>query len=108
MEIHYITTFFIAILLLIVGNGIVSNVKVLDRYSIPAPVVGGLLVATLVFMLHQFEVIQIVFDTTLQEIFMLVFYTTVGLSASFALIKKGGSYCSYIGRLLVCSLCCKI
>lgn len=90
MEIHYITTFFLAILLLIAGNWIVSNVKLLDRYSIPAPVVGGLLIATLVFMLHQFQVIQIVFDTTLQEIFMLVFYTTVGLSASFALIKKGG------------------
>lgn len=90
MEIHYITTFFLAILLLIIGNWIVSKVKVLDRYSIPAPVVGGLLVASLVFMLHQSDVIQIVFDTTLQEIFMLVFYTTVGLSASFALIKKGG------------------
>src|SRR5699024_6205988 len=58
--------------------------------SIPAPVVGGLLFSLIIFLLHEFEIATIAMDTSLEELFMLVFFTTVGLGASFTLIKKGG------------------
>src|SRR5699024_4094793 len=50
----------------------------------------GLLFYFLIFILHSFDLITISVDTSLQSLFMLVFFTTVGLGASFKLIKLGG------------------
>ena len=90
MEFNQVTSLFLAIFVLILGSYLVKKIKVLDHYSIPAPVIGGLLFSLLVFILHSFNLVTIAVDTSLQTLFMLVFFTTVGLGASFKLIKLGG------------------
>lgn len=85
-----ISTLFLAVALLLIGSILIKKVTWLNRYCIPAPVVGGLLFALLILILKQTGLMNIELDTSLQSIFMLTFFTTVGLGASFKLVKLGG------------------
>ncbi len=72
------------------GSTVSRRVRLLGRLDIPAPVVGGVLVALLVMALRAFGQREIEFATRLSEIFLLMFFTTVGLSAKFRALKAGG------------------
>lgn len=79
-----------AAVLLLIGYFVKSKVTVLNKYCIPAPVVGGFLFMFVTFIGHMTQTFAFNFDTYFQDPFMLAFFTTVGLGASFALLKKGG------------------
>ena len=83
------TTAFACVLLLI-GFWVKKKVKFLTKYCIPAPVVGGFLFMFITFIGNQTGTFVFNFTTTLQDFFMLAFFTTVGLGASVQLLKKGG------------------
>lgn len=85
-----IMTTAMAAVLLLIGFWIKGKVKVLNKYCIPAPVVGGFLFMFITFIGHVTTTFAFNFDTTFQSPFMLAFFTTVGLGASFQLLKKGG------------------
>ncbi|WP_299261996.1 sodium/glutamate symporter [uncultured Kushneria sp.] len=85
-----ITTLFIAIVVLVLGQQCVKHVRFLREFNIPVPVVGGLLATLVVTILRGFG-IEITFFGGLQEPFMLLFFASVGLSANFGLIRAGGS-----------------
>ena len=85
-----IQTVALAAVVLFAGYGIRRRVGVLDRFNIPAPVVGGFIFAALALALRQSRLLAMEFDTTLQSPFMVAFFTTIGLGASLALLKKGG------------------
>lgn len=72
-----------------VGSMLVKKVKFLTKYCIPAPVVGGLIFAILHLILRTAGVLEVSFDSGLQNFFMTIFFTSVGFSASFRLLKKG-------------------
>lgn len=90
LELNQVTTIFLALAVFIVGSYLNKKIKILDKYCIPAPVVGGLLLALILTALRGFGLVEVVLDTSLQGLFMLTFFTTVGLGASFGLIKLGG------------------
>jgi len=83
-------TLALAAIVLFVGYGIRKRVPFLDRYNIPAPVVGGFLFAALSLAVRQAGVVVFEFDTTLQAPLMIGFFTTIGLGASLALLRIGG------------------
>jgi ESS family glutamate:Na+ symporter len=76
-------------LALFLGFQLVDRLPFLRRYNIPAPVVGGLIVAILVLVLRQQNVATISFDTTLQTPLMNAFFTAIGFSASLSLLRAG-------------------
>ncbi len=82
-------TLALAAVVLFIGYGIRRRVAVLDRYNIPAPVVGGFLFAALGLALRLTGLITIEFDTTLQTPLMIAFFTTIGLGASLSLLQSG-------------------
>lgn len=84
------TTIFLSIALLVLGTYLVKKVGFLNKFCIPAPVVGGLLFALLATIAKSLDLFEITLDTSLQGLFMLTFFTTVGLGASFKLVKLGG------------------
>ncbi|WP_373600308.1 sodium/glutamate symporter [Paraclostridium bifermentans] len=90
INLDMVATVALASLLLLFGNFLKKKVKVLEKFCIPGPVVGGLLFAIIVFILKSSNIVTVSMDTTLQSPFMIAFFTTVGLGASFALLKKGG------------------
>lgn len=84
-----ITTAFAAILL-VFGHFVVSKVNFLEKYCIPAAVVGGFIFMFITFIGYMTNTFAFNFDTTLQDFLMLMFFTTVGLGASLSILKKGG------------------
>ena len=77
-------------LFLFVGYGILRIVPLLGRYNIPAPVVGGLLVAAFITISRAYGWTPITFTPTLQSPLMIAFFTTIGFGASLSLLRVGG------------------
>ena len=83
-------TMAVGILLYYLGKFLKARIKFLRTYCIPTPVIGGILFALLNLALHQSGVGAIKLDTVQQSFFMNMFFTSIGFTASFALLKKGG------------------
>ena len=67
-----------------------SKVSAFVKYSIPAPVIGGLVIAIATAVLQAKGIASFAFDGTLQRVFMIFFFCTVGMNASYKLVMKGG------------------
>ena len=89
-EIDAFGTIVIAVFVLFIGRFLVRKIKFLRDYNIPEPVVGGLIAAVSAFILFKFFHISATFNATIQQALMLMFFTSIGLSASFAKLKQGG------------------
>jgi ESS family glutamate:Na+ symporter len=85
-----VNTLAFAGLVLFLGYRIKRVVRPLSRYNIPAPVVGGLLVAVVITAARGGNVTLVQFDTTLQAPLMIAFFTSIGFGASLALLRIGG------------------
>ncbi|MDR1514768.1 MAG: sodium/glutamate symporter [Synergistaceae bacterium] len=85
-----IQTVAFAAFLLFVGAFIRGKFQVFLKYNIPTPVIGGLLFAFVNLGLQQAD-IGLRFDMTLQSVFMIAFFTSIGMGASIKLLKEGGS-----------------
>ena len=81
----------LAVVVLFVGQRIKNKLVFLDRYCIPAPVIGGLIFAFITLALKLSNILIFDMDITLQKLFMTAFFTTIGFTASLKLLKKGGS-----------------
>jgi glutamate:Na+ symporter, ESS family len=90
LKLDMVQTAALAVVVLLIGQQIKNKVTVLDKYCIPSPVVGGLLFAIIALFLRTSGVLMFEMTTTLQTLFMTAFFTTVGFTASFKLLKKGG------------------
>lgn len=91
LDVDGATTLLLAILVLLFGRLIVGRVgSILSRYSIPDPVVGGIIAALLITALRVGGDVRIAFDTGLQETLLLVFFSTIGLSADVRMLTRGG------------------
>lgn len=80
----------VAVVVYYFGGWLRSKISLLEKFCIPAPVVGGLVFAIVNLILRQSGLLTLDMDTTLQTPFMMVFFTTIGMGASIELIKKGG------------------
>lgn len=83
-------TLALAGILLLLGYFIRNKVTVIAKYCIPAPVVGGFLFMFITFFGYKSGSFAIQFENIFQSTFMLAFFTTVGLGASFKLLARGG------------------
>ena len=63
-------------LTLLAGYALCRMIPVLRRYNLPEPVVGGLLVALLVWWAHSRGTALFQLDTTLKTPLMVAFFTT--------------------------------
>ncbi|MCW2256684.1 ESS family glutamate:Na+ symporter [Providencia alcalifaciens] len=79
-----------ATLVLLLGRKLVKSVPFLEKYTIPEPVAGGLLVAFSLLVIKQVFDWSLSFDLSLQEPMMLAFFATIGLNANLASLKAGG------------------
>lgn len=86
----FYSTLVAMVLVLLLGTFIIARVKVLRTYNIPEAVVGGIIAAALFLALRLFGDIKLVFDGSLKDPLMLAFFSSIGLLADFASLKKGG------------------
>lgn len=79
-----------AIIVYYVGVFLRLKIACLRQYCIPAPVVGGILFALINTILYSNGWWKYEQDTIMQNICMMLFFTSVGYTASLSLIKRGG------------------
>lgn len=72
------------------GTVLTGKIAILNRFCIPSPLVGGLCFALLNAVLYASGAAVITFDDTLQTVFMILFFATVGFSVSIPLLARGG------------------
>lgn len=87
---NMIGTLAIGLISLYIGLYIKNHSKFFNKFGIPAPVIGGILFAVMHLIIRQFGIGTLKYDTTLQDPFMVVFFTTIGIGSSIAALKKGG------------------
>ena len=80
----------IAVVVLLVGAWLKKKIRALNKFCVPAPVVGGLLYALIMFVLYLYGIVEIHYDETLKNVCMVFFFTSVGFQANIKVLKKGG------------------
>ncbi len=80
----------LAVVVLFLGMILKQKVSFLDKYCIPSPVVGGLLVAFINYVIYQFGFVFTT-DRTLEKLCLVLFFTSVGVQIDFNLIKRSFS-----------------
>ena len=83
-------TLAVAVVVLILGNILKHKISFLEKFCIPAPVVGGLLFAIFTCICYSTGIAEFSFDDTLREVCMVFFFTSVGFQANLKVLKSGG------------------
>lgn len=83
-------TLAIAVLVLLLGRYLKKKIYVLEKFCIPAPVIGGLLFAIMTCICYVTNLAEFSFDDTLREVCMVFFFTSVGFQANLKVLKTGG------------------
>jgi len=89
IKLDLLQTLSLAALVYFGGIQLKKRARWLDRLNIPAAVVGGLCFTLLVMLLRQ-RGISVQLDTALQSTLSVAFFTSIGMSASLALLRVGG------------------
>jgi glutamate:Na+ symporter, ESS family len=102
IELNLLYTLLVTIVVLFAGRMLVARVGWLGRFSVPAPVVGGVLIAIVLAVADGFAGTRVSFDMSLKDTLLLAFFTTVGLAADARMLVKGGP------RLFIFLLVCTV
>ena len=90
ISLDMIQTAGIGALSLLVGMVLTRKVGFLQRFCIPSPVSGGIIFSLIGLALYGWCDVELLFDGTLKDIFMLAFFTSVGFQSDLKVLKQGG------------------
>jgi ESS family glutamate:Na+ symporter len=90
LKLDLLQTLTLAAVVYFVGIQLKRRIGWIDRLNIPAAVVGGLLFTALA-MLARDRVINVQLETIAQPVLSVAFFTSIGMGASLALLKRGGA-----------------
>ncbi|SCM76949.1 putative glutamate permease [uncultured Pleomorphomonas sp.] len=90
MQVDAFLSFTIAVILLIIGKILSMNVAFLRKYSVPEPVVGGLVCAALVAGVYAILGEKITFELGMRDFLLLIFFAGIGLKADVGSLLSGG------------------
>ena len=82
LNINMIQSLALAVVTYYLGVWVKAKVAILERLSMPSPVVGGMILAVILSVLQGCGILLVHFDSTLQTLLMLAFFTTIGMMAS--------------------------
>ena len=102
IQIDMYQTLAVSVLVLILGQFLKKRINFLEKFCIPAPVIGGLLFAVLTCVCYSLGIAEFTFDDTLSEVCMVFFFTSVGFQANLKVLKSGGkSLFIFLGLVVV-------
>lgn len=85
-------TLAIAVVVLMLGQFLKMKINFLEKFCVPAPVVGGLIFAIFTCVCYVTGIAEFDFDDTLREVCMVFFFTSVGFQANLKVLKKGENH----------------
>ena len=83
-------TIAVAVVVLMLGNFLKHRIAILERFCIPAPVIGGVIFAIFTCVCYVTGFAEFSFDDILKEVCMVFFFTSVGFQANLKVLKSGG------------------
>ncbi len=89
-DLNMTMTLGLAVVLLVIGHLIKKVLPILTRYFIPSPVLGGLVFSIITLIGYQTHTFKFTYDEQLKNLLMIAFFTTIGFTASFRMLIKGG------------------
>ena len=101
IELNMVQTAGIGALALIVGMVLTRKVAFLQKFCVPSPVSGGIIFSLITLILYGWCNVEVSFDGTLKDVFMLAFFTSVGFQSDLKVIKQGGKLLVIMLALLV-------
>ena len=101
INLDMIQTAGIGALALLVGMVLTRKVAFLQKFCVPSPVSGGIIFSLITLMLYGWCNIEVSFDGTLKDVFMLAFFTSVGFQSDLKVLKQGGKLLVIMLSLLV-------
>ena len=102
IQIDMYQTLAVSVLVLILGQFLKKRINFLEKFCIPAPVIGGLLFAVLTCVCYSLGIAEFTFDDTLREVCLVFFFTSVGFQANLKVLKSGGkSLFIFLGLVVV-------
>ena len=101
IQLDMIQTAGIGALALIVGMVLTRKVGFLQKFCIPSPVSGGIIFSIITLILYSWFDVEVSFDATLENVFMLAFFTSVGFQSDLKVLKQGGRLLVIMLSLLV-------
>ena len=101
IELDMIQTAGIGALALLVGMTLTRKVAFLQKFCVPSPVSGGIIFSLMTLALYGCFHVEVSFDGTLKDVFMVAFFTSVGFQSDLKVIKKGGKPLAIMLGLLV-------
>ena len=91
----------IGALALITGMILTRKVAFLQKFCVPSPVSGGIIFSLITLVLYRWFGVEVSFDGTLKDVFMLAFFTSVGFQSNLKVLKQGGKLLMIMLALLV-------
>jgi ESS family glutamate:Na+ symporter len=104
IQLDSVEVLILAIAVLWVGNAITKGFGALRRFSIPIAVTGGVLCSGVVALLDVLADVEVSFDLATRDTLLLVFFSTIGLSAKLGTLKEGGRTLAILGGVTVAFL----
>jgi ESS family glutamate:Na+ symporter len=91
-EFHFdaYVSFTLAVLLLFVGKTCTRRFELLRRYSIPEPVLGGLVCIATVSALYLAFGLKVDFQLGVRDVLLLYFFAAIGLASDVRTLRQGG------------------
>lgn len=78
----------LSLFVLLVGEFLLARIAILRRYSIPSAVVGGITCSAILGGLSAVDLIRLNMGTDLRDLFLLVFFSAVGLTIKFQVLRE--------------------
>ena len=101
IELDMIQTAGIGALALIVGMVLTRKIAFLQKFCVPSPVSGGVIFSLISLVLYGWFNVEVSFNGTLKDVFMLAFFTSVGFQSDLKVLKQGGRLLVIMLALLV-------
>lgn len=101
LELDMLQTLSVAVIVYLLGVFIRNKISLFRKYFIPAPVIGGIIFSVLSLIFTKYLNFTISLDTTLQDFFMNIFFTTVGFTVSVKILKQSGKQGLVLGIIAV-------
>ena len=95
-----------AVLVLMLGKYLKRKCSILEKFCIPAPVIGGVIFAVFTCICYVTGIAEFSFDDILKDVCMVFFFTSVGFQANLKVLKSGGkALIVFLGLVIGLILC---
>lgn len=96
-----------AVAVFFLGGFLKGKIPLFRKYCIPAPVIGGTIFSIVNCILYTEGIWNYSQDTVMQNWCMMLFFTSIGYTASISLIRKGGSLVAKMAVLTTLLILCQ-